>query len=235
MIVAIHQPNIFPWLGYFNKIFRSDVFVFLDDSINNRKEGSYIRRVKLLDRQGKEFYITIPINKIEGSDFGPINAWKINTSVPNFPQKILRTVEMNYNKHEFFNQVYPLIEQFFTNEATNLSERNILFIKSISKMLEFDTKFILSSSLNSDKASTARLVDIVKKVNGNIYLSGKGGDNYQDESIFLENDISLQRQNFSHFQYPQMNASLFISGLSIVDCLMNIGFEHTSEFLKVRN
>ena len=47
-IVAIHQPNFFPWLGYFDKINKSDIFIFLDDVQFPKKGGNWTNRVQLM-------------------------------------------------------------------------------------------------------------------------------------------------------------------------------------------
>ena len=47
VVVGIHQPNFFPWFGFFLKIARSDKFVFLDDAQTQKKGGSYLNRTKI--------------------------------------------------------------------------------------------------------------------------------------------------------------------------------------------
>jgi hypothetical protein len=231
-IVAIHQPNIFPWLGYFSKIKKSDIFVFLDHTINNRKEATYTRRVETLDSNGNRNFLTTPIQKIDGSDFGPLNKWFANFEVKGFPEKMIMSLEQTYKKHPYFKEVFPIIDQFFSDLAVmSVAEANRLFILELCKRFAFEKVFKQSSTLNLNSNSTQLLVDIVAALDGNIYLSGSGGDKYQDEAIFNSHKIELVRQSYVHPEYYQLKSKTFEKGLSIIDCLMNIGFEETREIL----
>ena len=232
-IVAIHQPNLFPWLGYFNKIYRSDEFVFLDHTINNRTEAIYTRRVQVLNTQGVSTFLTIPVRKITGSDFGPLNQWEINFEQIGFPRKQLESFKQTYSKHFYFDEVFPFIELFFEeNYKNSLTLKNINFIKEICQKLNINTNFHISSDFNIDLNSTEMLISIVKLLEGNSYLSGAGGDNYQDPNLFKAKNIDLIRQKYMHPTYLQNKSNNFINGLSIIDCLMNIGFNKTEILIK---
>ena len=58
MIVAIHQPNYLPWLGYFYKIAKCDMFVLLDNV--QYAKNSFINRNKIKTPQG-ELWLTVPV------------------------------------------------------------------------------------------------------------------------------------------------------------------------------
>ena len=233
-IIAIHQPNLFPWLGYFAKINQSDVFVFLDHTINNRKDSIYTRRVNLLNTQGELTYLTIPIKKINNSDFGPLNQWEINFDQVGFPKKQLESIKQTYGKLPYFKDVFPLIEKLFdSSKDLNLVDRNIHFIKEICKLLEIDTPFLISSEIDTKGNGTELLISIVSHLKGTNYLSGKGGDNYQDPEMFKNANIVLDRIGYKHPIYSQEKSKEFTTGLSIIDCLMNIGFEETAKLIKL--
>ena len=61
-VVAIHQPNFFPWLGFFDKIARSDVFILMDNVQFPKNRGTWSNRVQLAtDRQAA--WVTIPVGR----------------------------------------------------------------------------------------------------------------------------------------------------------------------------
>ena len=233
-VIAIHQPNLFPWLGYYSKINKSDIFVFLDHTINNRTDAIYTRRVQILNTQGEASYLTIPVKKIDGSDFGPINKWEINFDQASFPRKQLESIKQTYGKLPYFNEVFPLIEKLFDDsKVLNLVDRNISFIKESCRLLEIETPFLISSEIDTRGNSTELLISIVSHLEGTHYLSGKGGDNYQDPEMFKNANIVLDRIGYKHPIYPQEKSKEFTGGLSIIDCLMNIGFEETAKLIKL--
>jgi len=101
-------------------------------------------------------------------------------------------------------------------------QESLIFIEFISNYLGIKKKFLLASSLDVFGNSTDLLIDIIKKVGGDIYLSGSGGIKYQDEEKFSQNNIKLVYSDFKHPVYSQLWGE-FIEGLSIIDLLFNCG------------
>lgn len=230
MIVSIHQPNLFPWLGFFHKIHSCDVFVYLNHTENNPRTAIYTKRVKLLVNK-QEFWLTCSLKNDPGIIFQPIN--KMTIEKPDIiKDKHLKTIELNYKKAPFFKDVFYLIENFYNHKSSFISERNIDFIEEVCDVLFISTKRVLSSELNLSSQSTQLLIDITKKLNGKTYLAGGGASGYQEDSLFQENGIQLSFQNFKHPTYQQLNSQNFISGLSIIDALMNLGFQNTAQLIK---
>lgn len=228
-IIAIHQPNLFPWLGFFNKIQCSDCFVFLDQVVNNSRTAIYAKRVKIISN-GAEYWLTIPLKNKKNEVFVPINSMEIDN--PKFiASKHLKTIELNYKKAPFFKEVFEYIVNFYEHPSPLIAERNIDFIVAVAKKFNIKKKFVKSSELNCEKKSTELLIEIVKKLNGAIYLSGDGAEGYQEKGLYEKNGLGLSFMNFKHPVYNQLNTKQFIKGLSIIDAMMNIGIKETGNIL----
>ncbi len=228
VIVGIHQPNFMPWLGYFYKIFKSDVFIFLDDVQIQKKGASYTNRVSI-SMNGKSTYLTVPIkrnsmqliNEVEFQN----NLWK---------KKVITTLQSAYGKAKFFKQNRDFIFSLIEYDTDNLAEFNMNFILEVCKKLDITSKIYKSSEFNVTTTSTQRLIDLIKKVDGNVYLSGSGGDNYQDHELYKKSNIALIYNKMPVFEYQQLKTEQFIPGLSIVDAIFNIGFDYLKqEFFKL--
>jgi len=224
-IIAIHQPNFFPWLGYFNKIAKADVFIFLDNVQFSKTAGTWSNRVKFLLNKSPS-WVTAPIDRnfkgvknINEMYFQRNNPWR---------NKLIKTLELNYKKAPFFEEIFTSLELLILNDEERISEYNITAIKFIADKLGLpNDKFQLSSELKCEGQSNELLVSLTLSTNGKIYICGGGADSYQNENIFIENNISLKRQDFQHPQYEQYNAHTFTPGLSILDTLFNIGWHET--------
>jgi len=219
-IVGIHQPNFAPWLGYFYKIHQSDVFIYLDDVQIQKKGASYTNRVSVLGN-GKAQFLTAPIQR--GKGVTNINETTFFNS--NWNIKIVKTIQANYGKTQYFKENFEFIEALFMYEVNSLSEFNINFITEICKKLDIKTVFKTSSDFSVNETSTDRLISLVKLVEGNIYISGKGGDNYQEHNKIQAANIDLIYNELPVFEYPQFKSKQFVIGLSILDAILNIGFE----------
>ncbi|MBK9716737.1 MAG: WbqC family protein [Saprospiraceae bacterium] len=228
-IVAIHQPNLFPWLGFFDKINKSDCFIILDHVINRPNDSIYTKRVTILNNN-LPYWLTIPLLKPKGIEFMKIKDMKINLE-DKFSIKHLKTIEHTYKKAKYYDEIIPLIYNFYNSKSEYISIRNLDFIFIICNKLNIKTRFYYSSELDSKLNATDLLIDLTLKINGNVYLAGGGAEGYQINQMFENSSLGLVYQKFSNPIYNQLKSSDFITGLSIIDNLMNIGFEGTKELL----
>jgi hypothetical protein len=217
-LVAIHQPNFFPWLGYFDKIRRADVFVLLDDVAYPRAGsggmGSWCNRVRL-SVQAKARWVTCPLRRMSLGQ--PIRSAEIDDTQP-WRDKLLRTLEINYRNAPRFSTCMALLEPLVREREGNLAAYNIHAIKVIAAHLGLSTRFVLQSGLSESGRATERLISLVKAVGGSAYLCGDGAAGYQRDELFAESGIELVKLNFSQRSYG--DPSRFIPGLSVIDYLM---------------
>ena len=214
MICAIHQPNFFPWLGYFDKIKSSDIFVILDDVQIIKTGSSNTNRISL-NINGKSNDFTAPIKRVSGVQ----NINEVEFTKTNWKIKLKKTIQANYAKSKNFEKYRDKIFELINFESDNLCEYNINTIKGLCAILniEYKSKFILSSSLDVVTQSEQRIIDICKKVKCDTYISGNGARAYQNEINFKRQGIQLIYQEFEHPIYTQNKGNGFIKGLSSLD------------------
>jgi len=221
MIVSIHQPQYLPWLGYFDKIERSDAFVFLDNVQFKKNEWQNRNKVKTDQRWQ---WLTIPVIHKFGQK---INEVKINNTV-RWGKKHLTALLNHYSKAPFFKEYFGFFEQTYAQQWLYLVDVNIHIIRFLAKALNIsNTEFILSSKHESREEPTERLIDLCKLVGGDVYLSGKDGAKYLDLDAFEKEGIQVIFQDYAHPQYPQLYGN-FEPYLSVIDLLFNCGPESLS-------
>ena len=229
-IVAIHQPNFFPWLGYFNKIARADTFCVLDNVQFPKTGGTWTNRVRLMVG-GKPAWITVPVvRSYHGTR--SIDQMRISPD-PHWRTKLMKTLRGNYGRGPYFKQVFPLLETLIQNPTESLARYNENATAQLSAALGLDrTKFVRVSTLETTGEATDRLISIVREVHGTAYLCGGGAGGYQEDDKFAAAGIELIHQDFQPPIYPQPSKSEFVAGLSVIDALMNCGFEETAQLVR---
>jgi hypothetical protein len=214
-LVAIHQPNFFPWLGYFDKIARADVFVFLDGVGFPR--GSWVNRVRL-NIQGEARWITCPVKRatlagqIAGVEIDDTKDWRT---------KLLKTLDANYRRAPNFDFAMRLVEPLVRNSESELAAFNINAITTIAGALGIVTRFLRQSDLNVSGAASEMLVSVVQAAGGTAYLMGGGASGYHDNAAFAEAGVGVQAQAFHALPYGPPEH--FLPGLSVIDYLMYDG------------
>jgi len=225
-ILSVHQPNFLPWTGFFYKISKSDIFVYLDNVQYIKR--SYINRVKVKTITGPK-WITVPV-KTKGRYLQKINEVEIDNE-KDWKKKILGVIKYNYSKSQNFKKYFEGLESYFLNDFSNLVDFNIGLIEWILSELSIKTEIIKSSELiNNIDDPTERIINICQKLNANTYLSGFGGNNYQELNEFKENNIAVVVYDFKHPKYSQLWGD-FVSGMSIIDYLFNTDIVKIKEFL----
>jgi hypothetical protein len=235
MIAAIHQPDFMPWLGFFTKISKADVFIILDHTENQPGNTAFwCRRVRMLINR-KEAWVSVPLLKPEGIISQPIREMKINTTDKKLFDKKIKSMRESYSKAPYFTEIFPLIENYFNDESDYMIERNMKFIRIVADRLGIKCKYLYSSELNCERKSSGLMLEIIRKVNADTYLCGDGAGDYMKPEQFEEANIKLVYNNFTHPVYRQFNTDNFVKGLSIVDALMNLGFEGTRDLIMNRD
>ena len=217
MIITIHQPDYLPYPGFFHKLTMADTYVVLD---NVQYQYDYTNRNKILARDGNWIRITIPTKKEH--KFSPIFQVEINNKM-NWRETNWQKIFTSYHDAPFFNLYKDYLEKLYRREWNMLFEINFEIIKKTLEWLGIKINIIRSSELNISGTGTERLVNICKTTGADVYVSGIGGRFYLNEKLFNNNNISLRYQNYTAITYPQHLSKSFVSNLSILDLLMNMG------------
>jgi hypothetical protein len=226
-LCAIHQPNFFPWLGYFEKIRRADLLVFLDDvdyPKSGNSMGSWVNRVRV-SAQNRAVWIRAPVIREQGEQ--TIRKVRINESIP-WRADLNRMLETNYRRAPRFAKFMPVFQSLLNYECELIADYNIQAVTRIAQLLGLSCKFVRQSEISAEGRSTELLVNIARAVGADAYLSGDGAAGYQDDDQFAQAGIRLERLNF--VQKPYATGQEFVPGLSIIDYLMHCGpeaFERT--------
>lgn len=219
-VVAIHQPNFLPWLGYFHKMLNCDVFIFLDD-VQFPRGKSFTSRVKIKS-PGGPLWLTVPVRG--KGDMSPIKDVLMADNV-DWRKKHLKTLESCYARTAFFNNYFPLIKQVYQMNCSRLADFNINLITTLADFFSVPAQLIRASDLPVEKSNSLDyLIKLVKGVGGTRYLTGtgKGSLRYLDEDIFKRAGITVIYQSFVHPVYPQQWGE-FVPNLSAIDLLFNCG------------
>ena len=217
MICAIHQPQYLPWLGYFDKIDRSDVFIFLDDVPFKKNEWQNRNRVRT--RDGWQ-WLTVPVQHQFGQMIGAV---QIDDHRP-WRRKHWQALQTHYGRARDFAAVSPPFRQLYEREWAELSKLNMESVQLLCQAMGIGTPMRLASELAVPGAATDKLIGLCRAVGADTYLSGTGGRDYLDEEAFRRAGVRLVYQAFEHPAYAQAWDG-FVSHLSAVDLLFNCGPE----------
>jgi hypothetical protein len=118
--------QLLPWLGFFDKLARADVFVLLDNvQFPRTSKGTWINRVKLLIG-GAARWTTVPVVRSQGSS--PAIADVRIDDGQRWRTKLARTIELNYRRARAFEDVFPVVAELLETREERIAvfnERNI--------------------------------------------------------------------------------------------------------------
>lgn len=216
MKVAVMQPYFFPYIGYWQLINEADLFVIYDDA--NYFSRGFINRNYILQNQ-KPQRLTLELSM--ASQNKKINEIFIRDN----SIKLLKTLNHAYRrKAPFFDEAYELIKRLMLYPEKNLAKYLSHTIQELSLIFQFQTQFLLSSSLElpSDIRGEMRIIKICKLINATSYINLPGGQSLYNVETFENNGLILSFIKPDESPYDQKQAS-FISSLSIIDRLMFLG------------
>ncbi|NEN23403.1 WbqC family protein [Cryomorpha ignava] len=221
MKVAISQSNYIPWKGYFDMIGKSDVFVLYDDMQYTKRD--WRNRNKIKTPNGL-IWLTIPVN-VKGNYYQKISETRI--SEPGWAKKHLRSIELNYKKAACFDSVFPIIESWY-NEVENfefLSEVSHFFLENVCNQFGIQTQLVNSSKYDIKGSKTDALISVLEQI-GNVdtYISGPAAKDYMEMDEFAKRNIEVEWMNYGAYPAYRQLHNGFEHRVSIIDLVLNSGF-----------
>lgn len=219
MILSVHQPQYLPWLGYFDKVAASDLFVFLDLPQYKKREFQNRNRIK---GPNGEIWLTVPVLS-KGKFEQPIREVELDPT-QSWQKSHWGSIELSYKKTPFWSEYSPGLKPFYEKSYTHLNVLNTEMCLNFFKLLGIQTPIKVESEIGTTTQSTERLIELCKKTGATAYLSGSGGKDYMDEALFKNEGLGLSYQHYTHPEYRQQYPkTAFLPYMSILDLIFNEG------------
>ena len=218
---VVLQPGFLPWLGFFELMFKCDVFIFLDDVQYTKRD--WRSRNKIKTSNGPE-WLTLPVIT-KGRFTQLIKETELDNN-QNWAKQHLNTMKMNYSRALYFDALFPEIEGIYNRSWTLIYDIDIALIKLLMKELGLKRRLLRSSELNGSIKESAKnkVIKICKAVGATHFYNGAAGRDIYDFETFEKNNIVLEFQNYRHPEYQQLWGD-FVPYLSTIDLLFNHGPE----------
>ena len=230
MRVGIMQPYLFPYIGYFQLIKSVDEFVVCDD-VQYIKRGWINRNRILMNGEPKLFVFSLK----KGHQSLNINERYFSSKFKEERDKFLKTIECVYKKAPYYHKVLPILYDILSCDTDiDISKHIYNSLKIICKLLNINTKFRISSEMTKDNELKCqdKVIDIVKRLNGDVYINSIGGKMLYSKEEFKNNNIDLFFIKRKDIVYKQYNND-FVPDLSIIDVMMFNSKEAVEEMLNM--
>jgi len=219
--IAISQPSYLPWAGFFDLIDQVDQFVLLDDA--QFVKQSWHQRNRIKSSAGLQ-WLTVPV--VFRGRLGQ-SLCDVEIREPDFRQKHLRSLEVNYGRSPYFDRYFPGLSETLTRAAQSgkLVDLNLALIQWLAQELGIHTPMVRSTSLKLEGRRSDHLIAICRHFGATDYISPRSATYLlQDVSLFTSAGISVWFQNYDHPEYSQRFPP-FLPYASVLDLLFNAGPE----------
>ena len=223
MIVAIHQPHYVPWLGYLDRMVKSDLFIILDHVQFERRNYQNRTMIRLED-EGR--WLTVPVIQVSQKETilekgidnseGGSRRWGPNH---------FKTLKYAYRKAPHFEMYAPRLQEILEAQWDKLVDLDLAMLEFLRGAFEITTPLKRSSQMRAEGARSELLLNLCTELGPKTtFLGGIGGSRrYLDLPAFKQAGVGVMWQEFSHPTYSQCGAGEFIPGLMSLDMLFNCG------------
>lgn len=218
MIVSINQPGYLPWLGYFDRIARSDLHIVLDHV--QFEKNSFTNRNKIRSGSGWT-WLTVPVRTKGKFNDLPINGIAIDKTRP-WARKHRDSLRLEYSKAPYFERYWSWLEAQYERPWECLGDLLRELNDFLLRELNVDTKLIYSSDLGVAGRKDDLVLNLCSEVGATTYLSGPLGRDYLHPYRFREAGIALEFHDYVHPRYGQVHKD-FLPNMSVIDLLLNQG------------
>lgn len=204
----------------FDQFARADAFVFYDD-VQYDKRG-WRNRNQIKTASGKQ-WLTIPVESRGAQTEGiPINAIRIVRDRP-WRRQHLGALRHAYGKAPYFRQYLPLIERIYQRDDELLADFTIAVTLELADELGIRRPQVLrSSELGVEGQKTDRLINVLKAIGADHYISGPSAESYIETDKFAACGIDLEYMSYDYPEYPQLYPP-YDPHVSLLDLLFMTG------------
>lgn len=226
-IVVVHQPDFLPYLGFFDRLIKADIYVVFDNVQYVRSSRGWTSRDKIKTKGGEK-WISVSTQKaprdtvINQVLLSKSNEWRADN---------LNLIRENYKSTPFYSEIMPYILKLYEFDCERMMDFNLESIKMLMNLFDIHVDLVMASDLKPEGKSNTLIIDIMKKLGCIKYLSGVGARDYYIPELYEEAGIEVIWQEFNHPIYPQQFGE-FIPYLSSIDLLFNCGIEHSRKILR---
>ncbi len=231
-VMAAHQPNFLPYLGFFDKMMGSDVFVIRDEVLFVERDFHHRNRIRINGNDNGNNpqckWLKVPVDGIpdyimhQGIRNGVVQKKKA------WNNELLREIKIHYDRAPFFVQYFPEVEKIFSSPGDRLLPLNMQLIDFFKKVFGIDAEVVMASELGLKPGHYVKsdasedLVALCKAVGADVYLSGAGGRGYLNLEPFKREGIEVRFQDYNHPVYPQRYPG-FLPYMCSIDALFCVG------------
>jgi hypothetical protein len=220
--LVVLQPGYLPWLGFFDQMRRSDVFVYYDD-VQFDKHGW--RNRNRIRTPGGPHWLTVPV--LHHGKGQPLIKDTLIDTKSDWSRKHVRTLRQYYAKAPFLKRYLPELEELLNRPWTHIVDLDIAVVDLMAGWLKLTPSVTRASQLGIAGAQSERLVNTCLYFQANRYFSGSAARDYLDVAQFEQRGIDVVWQDYHHPVYPQQGET-FVPYLSAIDLLLNCGDESAS-------
>ncbi len=218
MIISINQPAYLPWLGYFNRIAKSDIHIVLDH-VQFEKNSVTNRNKILLNKE--PLCLTIPVLTKGKFENLSIDSLEVDQKVK-WQKKHFASISQAYSKSLFWNEIHKELESFYHLNVKNLNSFLSLQMMFFTKYLGVKTPVYFSKDCKFKEKKSDLVLEICQKFKATTYLSGPFGRDYLELNKFSDLGINVIFEDYQHPEYPQ-KSDRFYPYLSTLDLMVNCG------------
>lgn len=226
-IIVIHQPDFLPYLGFFDRLCKADIYVVFDNVQYVRSSRGWTSRDKIKTKNGEK-WITVSTQKAPRDT-------KINqillSSDTQWREQNVNLINENYKDSHYFKEIMPYIIELYQYPCQKMVDFNLKSIKMLMELFDINVDMLLASSLEVSGKSNELIINILKELGCYKYLSGVGAKDYYKPELYEKAGIEVIWQEFKHPVYPQQFSG-FIPNLSSIDLLFNCGIKQSRKILR---
>jgi hypothetical protein len=206
----------FPWVGLYEQLCLADVWVHYDDV--QYSKGSFTNRVQVKTPSGVK-WLTVPLEGRKLED----RIEDVRVSSEPFRERHLAMLAQAYEGAPFAKEMLRLVEDVYAIDTQSLAEIAIASFDAVARYFDLGIHpTCRSSALAVPGSSSARVLDIVKKLGGTEYVTGHGARNYLDHEAFEARGVQVSYMRYGLSPYSQLHGA-FTPFVSALDLVANLG------------